>query len=79
MQADIQRQQGHYEQALATLKKAATLVSDNVELSYNEALVYDALGRFDDSIKTLKQLLTATLPPDGKYTDGDRSNRALLP
>ena len=77
-QADIQRQQGHYEQALVTLKKAASLVSDNVELSYNEALVYDALGRFDDSIKTLKQLLTATLPADGKYTDGDRSNRALF-
>ena len=52
-------------QALTTLKKAQTLVSDNVELSYNLALVYDALGRFDDSIKTLKQLLTATLPPDG--------------
>jgi len=77
-QADIQRQQGHYEQALATLKKAQSLVSDNVELSYNLALVYDALGRFDDSIKTLKQLLTATLPPDGKYTDADKSNRALF-
>lgn len=77
-QADIQRQQGHYEQALATLKKAQTLVSDNIELSYNLALVYDALGRFDDSIRTLKQLLTATLPPDGKYSDGDRSNRALF-
>jgi tetratricopeptide (TPR) repeat protein len=77
-QADIQRQQGHYEQALTTLKKAQTLVSDNVELSYNLALDYDALGRFDESIKTLKQLLTATLPPDGKYTDGDKSNRALF-
>jgi tetratricopeptide (TPR) repeat protein len=77
-EADIQRQQGHYEQALATLKKAQTLVSDNMELSYNLALVYDALGRFDESIKTLKQLLTATLPPDGKYTDGIRSNRALF-
>lgn len=77
-QADIQRQQGHYEQALATLKKAQTLVSDNAELSWNMALTYDALGRFDDSIKTLKQLLTSTLPPDGKYTDGDRSNRALF-
>ena len=77
-EADIQRQQGHYEQALATLKKAQSLVSDNVELSYNLALVYDALGRFDDSIKTLKQLLTATLPADGKYTDGDRSNRSLF-
>ena len=77
-QADIQRQQGHYEQALATLKKAQALVSDNEELSYNLALVYDALGRFDDSIRTLKQLLTATLPPDGKYNDGTRSNRALF-
>ncbi|HEY4008741.1 MAG TPA: tetratricopeptide repeat protein [Acidobacteriaceae bacterium] len=77
-EADIERQQGHYEQALATLKKAQALVSDNVELSYNLALVYDALGRFDDSISTLKQLLTATLPPDGRYSDADRSNRALF-
>jgi tetratricopeptide (TPR) repeat protein len=77
-EADIERQQGHYEQALATLKKAQALVSDNEELSYNLALVYDALGRFDDSIKTLKGLLTATLPADGKYTDADRSNRALF-
>jgi tetratricopeptide (TPR) repeat protein len=77
-EADIQRQQGHYEQALATLKKAQTLVSDNTELSWNLALTYDSLGRFDDAIKTLKQLLTATLPPDGKYTDADRSNRALF-
>ncbi len=77
-EADIQRQQGHYEQALATLKKAQGLVSDNVELSYNLALVYDALGRFEDSIHALKQLLTATLPADGKYTEADRSNRALF-
>ncbi len=77
-EADIQRQEGHYEQALATLKKAQGLVSDNPELSYNLALVYDALGRFDDSIHTLKGLLTATLPVDGKYTEGDRNNRWLF-
>lgn len=77
-EADIERQQGHYEQALATLKRAQALVSDNEELSYNLALTYDALGRFDDSIKTLKGLLTANLPADGKYTDADRSNRALF-
>lgn len=77
-EADIERQEGHYDQALTTLKKAQALVSDNEELSYNLALVYDALGRFDDSISTLKQLLTATLPADGKYSDADRSNRALF-
>jgi tetratricopeptide (TPR) repeat protein len=77
-QADIQRQEGHYEQALATLKKAAALVSNNVELDYNEALVYDALGRFDDSIKTLKQILASTASPNGKYSGPDRANRALF-
>jgi tetratricopeptide (TPR) repeat protein len=77
-EADIQRQQGHYEEALATLKKASALVSDNLELNYNEALVYDALGRFDDAIKTLKQMLATTASPDGKYSDQDRSNRALF-
>jgi tetratricopeptide (TPR) repeat protein len=77
-EADIQRQEGHYEQALATLKKAAALVSDNIELSYNEALVYDALGRYDDSIKTLQQILGSTASQDGKYSDPDRSNRALF-
>ena len=76
--ADIQRQQGHYEQALATLKKAEALVSNNLELSYNEALVYDALGRFDEAIKTLKGMLAATASTTGKYEEADRSNRALF-
>jgi tetratricopeptide (TPR) repeat protein len=78
--AEIQRQKGEYEQALATLKKAEALVSDggDPELTYNEALVYDALGRFDDAIKTLKQLLVSTASPDGKYTDGAEVNRSVF-
>ncbi len=77
-EADIQRQQGRYDQALATLKKAESLVNNNLELSYNEALVYDALGRLDEAISTLKTLLAASASPNGKYEDGDRSNRALF-
>ena len=77
-EADLQRQQGHYELALSTLKKASALVSDNLELEYNEALCYDALGQFDDAIKTLKGMLAATIATDGKYSDQDRSNRALF-
>ncbi len=77
-EADIQRQQGHYEQALTTLKKAETLVSDNLELSYNEALDYDALGRLDDSIRTLKAVLASSTSPNGTYQDADRSNRVLF-
>lgn len=79
-EAEIQRRSGEFEQALATLKKAEALVSNGTdqELSYNEALVYDGLGRFDEAIKTLKDLLLATASPDGKYTGGAQSNRALF-
>lgn len=79
-QAEIQRQRGEYEQALTTLKKAEANVSNggDQELTYNEALVYDGLGRLDDAIKTIKGLLASTASPDGKYTDGAQSNRALF-
>ncbi|MBW4039555.1 MAG: tetratricopeptide repeat protein [Acidobacteria bacterium] len=79
-EAEIQRQKGDFAQALVTLKKAEGLVSvgGDPELSYNEALVYDGLGRFDDAIKTLKQLLATRASTDGKYTGGELSNRALF-
>jgi len=77
-QADIQRQQGHYEEALATLKKAAALAPDDLQLEYNEALCYDALARYDDAEKMLNSMLVASQAPDGKYSDADKSNRELF-
>jgi tetratricopeptide (TPR) repeat protein len=76
--ADIQRQQGHYEDALATLEKAKPLSQDNLELSYNEALVYDTLGRYDDAVRTLKELIESTSHPDGVYSDQEKQNRAIF-
>ena len=76
--ADIQRRQGHYEQALATLEKAKPQAQDSVELNYNEVLVYDTLGRYDDAIATLKTLVDGTAHPDGKYTDQEKGNRAIF-
>jgi tetratricopeptide (TPR) repeat protein len=77
-QAEIERTSGKYDDALATLKKAEAQVPDNIEVMYNEGLTYDALGRFDDAVNAFKRALTASLPPDGKYSDGDRSNRSLF-
>lgn len=77
-EAEIQRQKGEYEKSLATLKKAEGLVSGDLELGYNEALVYDALGRFDEAIKTLHQILASSASPDGKYADQALSNRVLF-
>jgi tetratricopeptide (TPR) repeat protein len=82
-QAEAQRQKGEYEQSLSTLKKARGMLTDSspgllLEAGYNEALNYDALGRFDESIKTLKMILAASASADGKYQEADLGNRALF-
>ncbi len=76
--SEIERRQGHYDQALETLNKAKPLAQDSTELSYNEALIYDSLGRYDDAINQLKQLLTASTHADGNYSDPEKSNRFLF-
>jgi tetratricopeptide (TPR) repeat protein len=76
--SEIQRRQGHYDTALETLKKAKTLVPDNEELIFNEAMLYDALGRYADAEASLKGVLSATAKGDGAYTDGERNNRSIF-
>ncbi|QMV17309.1 tetratricopeptide repeat protein [Granulicella sp. 5B5] len=77
-QAEIQRQQGEYEKSLATLKTAQSLVAENPEISFNQALDYDALGRYNDSIQILRAILTATANSNGKYSDGELTNRSIF-
>jgi tetratricopeptide (TPR) repeat protein len=76
--SEIQRRQGHYDQALATLEKAKGLVQDNLELSYNEALIYDALGKYDQATEVLRSILVSSAHPDGKYSDSEKSNRSIF-
>ncbi len=76
--SEIQRRQGHYDQALATLEKAKTQVKDSLELSYNEALIYDALGKYDQATGILTGILDSTSHPDGKYSDPEKQNRSYF-
>ncbi len=78
--SEIQRRQGHYDQALATLNKAksAGAKDDNLELDFNEALVYDSLGKYDQAVVTLRSVLLSTEHADGKYNEGEKSNRAIF-
>jgi tetratricopeptide (TPR) repeat protein len=76
--SEIQRRQGHYEEALATLKKAKPLVQDSLELSYNEALIYDSLGRYDEAIGVLTTLVTSSAHADGKYSEAEKANRSIF-
>ena len=81
--SEIQRRQGHYDEALATLEKAKSQVQDPNELSelnLNEALTYDALGKYDQAAQLLTGLLDASSHPDGKsvsYTHLDVYKRQV--
>jgi tetratricopeptide (TPR) repeat protein len=76
--AEIQRRQGHYEQALTTLKKAKALASDNLEIGFNEALIDDSLGHYDDAAAALQALVKQTNHPDGQYSDAEKNNRSIF-
>jgi tetratricopeptide (TPR) repeat protein len=76
--AEIQRRQGHYELALETLKAAKALAPDSLELTYNEALVYDSLGRYDEAVTVLAKLVESSAHADGKYSDPERVNRSIF-
>src|SRR3984957_19696644 len=76
--AEIERKQGHYEQALATLKKAKALASDSLEIGYNEALIEDSLGHYDEAAAALQLLVKQTNHPDGQYADAEKNNRSIF-
>ena len=76
--AEIYRRNGKFDQALEALKKAGAEVQDSQEVPYNIAVIYQAQGKFDDAIQMLQQLLQKSDKPNGEYTPGERSNRAVF-
>jgi tetratricopeptide (TPR) repeat protein len=74
----VQRRQGHYDEALATLEKAKSQAPDSLELNYNEALIYDALGKYDQATTVLAGILDASSQPEGKYSEQEKQNRAIF-
>ena len=76
--SDILRREGHYDEALKTLEKAKPLAPDSLELTYNEALIYDSLGRYDEAISVLTKLVSDSERSDGKYSDGEKTNRSIF-
>ncbi len=76
--AEIYRKQGKFDLALENLKKAGTMVQDSVEVPYNIAAIYQAQGRFDEAIPIMKDLLKKSEKADNKYSNGEKSNRAVF-
>jgi tetratricopeptide (TPR) repeat protein len=76
--AEIYRKQGKFDLALDHLKKAESMVQDSVEVPYNIAAIYQAQGRFDEAIPIMRDLLKKSEKADGKYSNGEKSNRAVF-
>ena len=76
--AEIYRKQGKFDLALDHLKKAEAMVQDSVEVPYNIAAIYQAQGRYDEAIPIMRDLLKKSEKPDGKYSNGEKSNRAVF-
>jgi tetratricopeptide (TPR) repeat protein len=76
--AEIERRQGHYEQALTTLKKAKAIASDSLEIGFNEALIDDSLGHYDEAVQALQTLVKQTSHPDGQYAEAEKNNRSIF-
>jgi tetratricopeptide (TPR) repeat protein len=76
--AEIYRKQGKFDLALEHLKKAETMVQDSVEVPYNIAAIYQAQGRYDEAVPIMRDLLKKSEKPEGKYSNGEKSNRAVF-
>jgi tetratricopeptide (TPR) repeat protein len=79
--SDIQRHKGQYEDSLATLEKAKTLIHDPLDLNYihyNEAIADEALDRNDAAVAILTAAITDTDHADGQYTEQEKSNRSAF-
>jgi tetratricopeptide (TPR) repeat protein len=74
--AEIYRRQGKFDLAMENLKKAGALVQDSLEIPYNEALILEAQGKYEDAASVLQKLVAHPLPADAHA--GDKANRALF-
>jgi len=75
---EIERRQGKYEEALATIRKARKIDPTSLEAGFNEGLLLDILDRLDEATQTYQQMVDATSHANGAYTDEEKNNRGIF-
>jgi tetratricopeptide (TPR) repeat protein len=76
--ARLYRHVGKLDLAMENLKKAEALTQDSSEVAYEEAIVLEAQGKFDDAAALFQKLVARSASADGNYNAGERNNRALF-
>jgi tetratricopeptide (TPR) repeat protein len=76
--AQLDRQEGQFEQARRELERAKTLLPDNQEVSFEQAQVEEAVGNQDQAVEILQGLVKLSERPGGQYTAGEANNHAIF-
>ncbi len=76
--SEIQRRQGKYEDALATIRKARKKDPENLEAGYNEGLLLDVLGHYDEAAAVYEKMVDQTSHANGAYTAEEKNNRGIF-
>ena len=75
---EIQRRQGKFDDALATIRKAVKKDPENLEAGYNEGLLLDHLGHFDEAVQVDEKMVELTSHANGAYTADEKNNRGIF-
>jgi tetratricopeptide (TPR) repeat protein len=75
---EIERRQGKYEDALQTIRKARKKDPDSLEAGYNEGLLLDVLGRYDEAVGVYEKMVDVTSHANGAYTGEEKNNRGIF-
>ena len=76
--AEIQRRQGKYEDALVTIRQAMKKDPENLDGGYNEGLLLDVLGRFDEAAQVYEKMVDLTSHANGAYKEDEKNNRGIF-
>ena len=76
--AEIERRQGKYEDALATIREARKKEPENLEAGYQEGMLLDILGRYDEATACYQAMVDQTSHANGAYTTEEKNNRGIF-
>jgi tetratricopeptide (TPR) repeat protein len=76
--SEIERRQQKYDDALATIRKARKKNPESLEAGYNEGLLLDVLGHYDEAAATYSAMVDQTSHANGAYTTEEKNNRGIF-
>lgn len=76
--AQINQAQGQFDEAEKELSQARNMLPGDPEVTYQEALLQNAMGNDGKAIQLLEELLNQTQNATGKYSKGEATDRAIF-